>query len=737
MPINQPADGSTSWGPDVRAAIAAVNALEGVTAANLPETIRDTIGSTVVGSGLVTVTPNDVADTVTVSTTATANSSDATLLNRANHTGTQTSATVSDLLETIDDRVAALLVAGANVSLTYNDAAGTLTVASSGGAGGGLDTESVQDVIGSTVVGSGLITATYNDVANTHTISTTATAWDAEQTRDTVASALVAGTNVTITPNDAGDTITIAAAGASGITPTIVDAKGDLIAATAADTVARFPVGANGTVLTAASGQTTGLSWATPLTPPMCLVVSADMPSSYKTAAAAMGANVFVCDGVADQAEIQAAIDLAAPLNSRNDTSPVGAQQWGLVQLTGGRFNITSAIQCRTAVRVTGAGWLTELRAVSCNSAGMFVLASVNEHLIQLDNLYLNGDFSSGGSCSAIDFVMTGSSNAGVAKYPSSDPDCYHKLCDLYIYGFTSTAGRNGIRLFCTSTANQRGWLIDRIQMRNISGDGMTMNASSDGIISNVHMGTITGSGFVITTANVRMTNNKAFYCDNWAMDWQSNQGTCVGFEAQDSDKGFHAAAPQSSIDGLVIDGCQTEGLLVNGSRQVITGLAVMKNASRYATQALGVRYLSSNDSTVIGMVASTGITTRISGTPGSGSVARINGDGTIFATGAEPVAISAQTASYTLALTDTGKAVEVTSASATNLTVPPNSSVAFPIGAVIEVAQIGAGQVTIVAGAGVTLRTANGLKLRAQYSTASVRKRATDEWVVAGDVVV
>jgi hypothetical protein len=68
-----------------------------------------------------------------IATAATANSADATLLARANHTGTQTASTVSDFAEAVDDRVAALLVAGSNVTLTYNDGANTLTVAATGG----------------------------------------------------------------------------------------------------------------------------------------------------------------------------------------------------------------------------------------------------------------------------------------------------------------------------------------------------------------------------------------------------------------------------------------------------------------------------------------------------------------------------------------------------------------------------------------------------------------------------
>lgn len=92
----------------------------------------------------------------------------------------------------------------------------------------------------------------------------------------------------------------------------------------------------------------------------------------------------------------------------------------------------------------------------------------------------------------------------------------------------------------------------------------------------------------------------------------------------------------------------------------------------------------------------------------------------------------------YTFVLGDAGKLVEGDNASAQTYTVPPNSSVAFPVDTtVINVGQYGAGQITIAAGSGVTIRSAGSrLKLAGQYSTAALVKIGTDEWWLFGDIV-
>jgi hypothetical protein len=100
-------------------------------------------------------------------------------------------------------------------------------------------------------------------------------------------------------------------------------------------------------------------------------------------------------------------------------------------------------------------------------------------------------------------------------------------------------------------------------------------------------------------------------------------------------------------------------------------------------------------------------------------------------------IAINAQVGTtYTAVLGDDGKLVTCDNGSPIALTIPPNSSVAFGIGTQINIMQLGAGTVTITAGAGVTLRSAgNKLKTNAQYAVATCCKIATDTWVVVGNL--
>ena len=100
----------------------------------------------------------------------------------------------------------------------------------------------------------------------------------------------------------------------------------------------------------------------------------------------------------------------------------------------------------------------------------------------------------------------------------------------------------------------------------------------------------------------------------------------------------------------------------------------------------------------------------------------------------AEPLT-NAQAANYVLVLSDRNKIVEMDVVTANTLTVPPDSSVTFPTGTHITIIQTGTGQCTVTQGSGVTINATPGNKLRAQWSGATLIKRAADTWVLIGDL--
>jgi hypothetical protein len=267
------------------------------------EAVRDAIGIAMIGAGVISVTVNDGADTITISSTATANATDAALRDRSTHTGTQsadtvvdgttnkvlsaanktkldgiatgatanatdaalrdralhtgtqTAATIADFTEAAQDAIAALLAGSGGVTLSYNDAGNTLTIV--GTAGG--EAETIRDTIGIAMLGAGLITVGVNDGADTITISTTATANSTDAALRDRSTHTGGQTASTITDfSTAADARVTALA----VLKSMFTTKGDLAVATGSGAVARLAAGTTGHVLTADPSTSTGLKWA-------------------------------------------------------------------------------------------------------------------------------------------------------------------------------------------------------------------------------------------------------------------------------------------------------------------------------------------------------------------------------------------------------------------------------------------------------------------------------------------
>jgi len=99
--------------------------------------------------------------------------------------------------------------------------------------------------------------------------------------------------------------------------------------------------------------------------------------------------------------------------------------------------------------------------------------------------------------------------------------------------------------------------------------------------------------------------------------------------------------------------------------------------------------------------------------------------------------AINAQTGTtYTLVAGDLNDLVTLNNASAITLTVPPSI---FSANDIVNIAQLGAGQVTLAQGAGVTIQstgaTTTAPKLRTNKSSASIICTASNTFLVVGDI--
>ena len=396
-------------------------------------------------------------------------------------------------------------------------------------------------------------------------------------------------------------------------------------------------------------------------------------------------------DGVTSA--IQTQIDLKAPLASPTFTGtvtiPSGASISGFAPLASPTFTGTPTIPTGTIATTQTAGNNSTAVATTAFVTDAVATGVASATVDNLDDI--------------ADVVLTGATSGQFLKYNGTNwvNDAVPIISNIDdITGVTITAAADKDFLMYNGTA----WVDQAITLGTdttgsyvaslVAGTGVTLtNNSGESATPTIAIGQAVGTGSNVTFNDLTVSGNLTV----------SGTTTSINTETLTVDDNIiilnnNATGAPSANAGLEVE------------RGSSTNVAIQWNET-------SDKWELTNDGSTYGNL----VTTADSLTVSAAMIA--------------DVVTNAQTASYTLVLGDKNKIVEMNVASGNNLTVPPNSSVAYPVGTQINILQVGAGQTTVVQGAGVTVNAAPGLKLRTTWSYATLIKRATDSWVLVGDI--
>jgi hypothetical protein len=233
-------------------------------------------------------------------------------------------------------------------------------------------------------------------------------------------------------------------------------------------------------------------------------------------------------------------------------------------------------------------------------------------------------------------------------------------------------------------------------------------------------------AGADATTADIASSTDKRYLTDAQLVVVGNTSGTNTGDNATNSQYSGLAASKQDTlVSGTNIKTINSTSLLGSGNVAVEPTITATTSADYYR----GDKTFATLNKAAVGLG-------NVDNTSDANKPVSTATQTALDAKTNKLVVANRQTASYTLVLSDADKLVEMNVGSANNLTVPLNSSVAFSTGTQILLAQYGAGQTTIVATSGVTIRSNSAkLKLNAQYSGATLVKIAENEWYLFGDI--
>ena len=233
-------------------------------------------------------------------------------------------------------------------------------------------------------------------------------------------------------------------------------------------------------------------------------------------------------------------------------------------------------------------------------------------------------------------------------------------------------------------------------------------------------------AGADATTADIASSTDKRYVTDAQLVVVGNTSGTNTGDNATNSQYSGLATSKQDTlVSGTNIKTVNSTSLLGSGNVAVEPTITATTSADYYR----GDKTFATLNKAAVGLG-------NVDNTSDANKPVSTATQTALDAKTNKLITTNRQTASYTLVLSDADKLVEMNVGSANNLTVPLNSSVAFSTGTQILLAQYGAGQTTVVATSGVTIRSNGGkLKVNAQYSGATLIKIAENEWYLFGDI--
>ena len=358
--------------------------------------------------------------------------------------------------------------------------------------------------------------------------------------------------------------------------------------------------------------------------------------------------------------------------------------------------------------------------------------------------------------------TMTGALTLSGA--PTSD---LHAATKLYVDSVASGINFHAPVKAATSTN------ISTTYANGTNGYGATLTADANGAMGTVDGQTMSVGDRVLVKSQTDAKQNGIYVVTSlggasskWVMTRATDDDNNPNGEMSGGDFCFVTAGTLSANTGYILSGSGTltigtdniNYVQFNAAQAILAGSGLTKTGGTLSIATGAITSDMILDGTIVdadinasaaiaqskisGLSTSLGLKANLA-TPSFTGGVTVDASGIIFTDGSQTkqgvpslTTIISKTADYTLSnLSERDSLIEINASGSTTLTVPADSSTNYPVGTSLDILRVGAGAVTVSPAAGVTLNYTPGNKLRAQWSSATLVKRAANTWVLLGDL--